>query len=269
MLHRQVERSRDYGGNLEYDSRYYVCLHNHAHIFASHFDAVTPREGETKGDLPAFPPFRPPSVHVPLVRSDRCGIIEAISMGFAILRVFTYSCRCICELFPRGYSPKGKEEGEFPSAITRLSSNLDVCARFSGVLGYIHAGISAPLPLPDPPTLLVLYPVDTPPPLLSRRLHVGRARISSFLGNHRPEVVGEIISPKSGYAKERGADSPARTEVTYTDFVDDFPRQEGERDEGGGGRDISSPTPTPESLRLRPPTPVVIDVPDNFAHARD
>jgi len=124
----------------------------------------------------------------------------------------------------------------------------------------IFEGISAPLPLPDPP----IPPRCRHPSPLSHRLHVGRARISSFLGNHRPEVVGEIISPKSGYAKEREADSPARTEVTYIDFVDDFPRRERGR-EGG----ISSRAPTPESLRLQPPTPVVIDVLDNFTHARD
>lgn len=81
-------------------------------------------------------------------------------------------------------------------------------------------------------------------------MHVGRARISSFLGNHRPEVVGEIISPKSGYAKQREADSPARSEVTYIDFVDDFPRQ---GEEEGREGDVSSPTPAPESLRLQTP----------------
>lgn len=31
------------------------------------------------------------------------------------------------------------------------------------------------------------------------RVYVGRARISSFLGNHGPEVARKIISPKTGY----------------------------------------------------------------------
>ena len=39
------------------------------------------------------------------------------------------------------------------------------------------------------------------PPTFRVRVYVGRARISSFLGNHGPEVARKIISPKTGYTR--------------------------------------------------------------------
>lgn len=50
----------------------------------------------------------------------------------------------------------------------------------------------------------VLRAVLSPPDALCNTAtyvgtYVERARISSFLGNHKPEVVGKIISLKSGY----------------------------------------------------------------------
>lgn len=74
-------------------------------------------------------------------------------------------------------------------------------------------------------------------------VHVGRSRISSFLGNHRPEVVRKIISPKSGYTEPIHVYttrlSVARSRGSCLHHVDDFP---------SGEREISHP-----KLRASPP----------------
>lgn len=152
MLHRQVERSRNYGSNLEYDSRYYVCLHNRALVFASHFHAVIGfylREVETKGDLSLSSLTLPPPLSTHLARSTsrcqiepRCRIIEAIldrirDITCVYILVSSHLRAISARLHPererRGGG--GRREGEGwvnfrrpfrRNAITGLRGNLDI-----------------------------------------------------------------------------------------------------------------------------------------------
>lgn len=86
-----------------------------------------PEREKRKEDLPAFPP-PPLSVHVPLSDRIAVGLSGRSRWGFAILRVFTYSCRCIRELFPRGYSSRGKEEGGISAERDYEIIRQSVCA---------------------------------------------------------------------------------------------------------------------------------------------
>lgn len=185
MLHRQVESWNDHGimEAISNTIRDITCVYI---IAPSYLRAISMRlyPEKRREILPRFPP----SSHFPGSTSrcqiePRCRIIEAILdriRDITCVYIFVSShLRAIsARLHPERERRGGGEDGRI-SAVRSVERDYEITRqsryiRFRVILGCIYIGISAPLPLPDPPTpFLVLYSrrYTRCPDLPSRRLH--------------------------------------------------------------------------------------------------